>query len=86
MPIQASMTLKCKIAVTTDTSFRGKEVQPGVDPDQCCTADSNKKVQTPFIHTMERAGSMNFLLFPECRKNFRYYFDMIHNNKKPSGQ
>ena len=32
---------------------------------------------------MEKAGSMNFLLFPECRKNFRYYFDMIHNNKKP---
>ena len=32
MPIHASMTLKCKIAVTTDTSFRGREVQPGVDP------------------------------------------------------
>ena len=45
----ANMTLKCKIAVTTDTTFRGREVQPGVDPDQCCTADSNKKVQTPFI-------------------------------------
>ena len=26
-----------------------REVQPGVDPDQHCTADSNKKVQTPFI-------------------------------------
>ena len=49
MPIHACMTLKCKIAVTTDTTFWGREVQPGVDPDQCCTADSNKKVQTPFI-------------------------------------
>ena len=49
MPIHACMTLKCKIAVTTDTTFWGREVQPGVDPDQCCKADSNKKVQTPFI-------------------------------------